>query len=107
MIKTRGLWVSPVKVENALLKHPAIEECAVVQGFNEKKLEVVAAYVVLRKGYDESVVDDVKRFLREQGLKGFEIPEKWVFVRELPRTATGKIQKYKLRMKEFEEAFGK
>ncbi|WP_290900535.1 benzoate-CoA ligase family protein [Ferroglobus sp.] len=107
LIKTRGLWVSPVKVENALLKHPAIEECAVVQGFNEKKLEVVAAYVVLRKGYDKNVVKDVKDFLRKQGLKGFEIPEKWVFVKELPRTATGKIQKYKLRMKEFEEAFGK
>ncbi len=100
LIKTRGLWVSPIRVENAILKHPAIVECAVVQGFNENRLETVACYAILSEEYGEDVVDDLKRFLKDQGLKGFEIPEKWVFVDDLPRTATGKIQRYKLRMLE-------
>ena len=106
LIKTRGLWVSPIRVENALLKHPAVMECAVVQGFNENELEVVACYIILSDGYKEDVLDELKTFLRDQGLKGFEIPEKWVFVEDLPRTATGKIQRYKLRLLERERAFG-
>ena len=102
LIKTRGLWVSPVKVENALMKYPYITDCAVVQGFNEKGLEVVACYLIMNRNHGNEVIDDIKKFLREQGLKGFEIPEKWVFVEDLPRTATGKIQRYRLRMIELE-----
>ncbi len=102
LIKTRGLWVSPIRVENAILKHPAVVECAVVQGFNENGLEIVACYAILNEGYDESVAQELRKFLKENGLKGFEIPEKWVFVDELPRTATGKIQRYKLRLIELE-----
>ncbi len=102
LIKTRGLWVSPVRVENALLKHPAVMECAVVQGFNENGLEVVACYAILDEGFENEIVSELRTFLREQGLKGFEIPEKWIFVKDLPRTATGKIQRYKLRLIERE-----
>lgn len=98
LMKGRGLWVSPLKIEAALLKHPAVSECAVVQGFNEQKIGVVAAYLSIEKSHDAGKFkDEVGDFLREEGLKGFEIPEKWVFVEEIPKTVTGKIQRYKLR----------
>ena len=107
LIKTRGLWVSPIKVENILMEHPAVNECAIVQGFNADGLEVVAAYIVLKSQYNENILKELGEYLRDKGLRGYEIPEKWVIVSELPRTATGKIQKYKLRMREFKETFEK
>ncbi len=108
LIKTMGLWVSPAEVEAALLKHPAVGSCAVVQGFDEEKLEVVAAYIVLRKEYAPSseLEVELRGFLRKEGLKGYMIPKKFVFVDELPLTATGKVQRYKLRILEREKAFG-
>ena len=107
LIRTRGLWVSPVEVENALLKHPAVELCAVVQGYDENRAGIVKAFVVLSQGADPSkgLEDELKSFLRESGLKGYKIPERFEFVSELPMTATGKIQRYKLRLLERERAF--
>ncbi len=108
LIRTRGLWVSPVEVESALLKHPAVELCAVVQGYDENRVGIVKAFVVLAQGFSPSkeLEDDLKNFLREAGLKGYKIPESFEFVSELPMTATGKIQRYKLRLLERERAFG-
>ena len=108
LIRTRGLWVSPVEVESALLKHPAVELCAVVQGYDESRVGIVKAFVVLSQGHAPSkeLEDELRSFLREAGLKGYKIPESFEFVSELPMTATGKIQRYKLRLIERERAFG-
>jgi benzoate-CoA ligase len=109
LIKTRGLWVSPVEVESALLKHPAVEFCAVVQGYDENRVGIVKAFVVISKDYTPSdeLEEELRSFLKSSGLKGYKIPESFEFVDELPMTATGKIQRYKLRLLERERAFGK
>jgi len=108
LIRTRGLWVSPVEVESALLKHPAVELCAVVQGYDENRVGIVKAFVVLSQDFSpsEELENELRSFLREAGLKGYKIPESFEFVSELPMTATGKIQRYKLRLLERERAFG-
>ena len=104
LIRTRGLWVSPVEVESALLKHSAVEMCAVVQGYDENRMGIVKAFVILSQGYSSSkeLEDELRSFLRKAGLKGYKIPERFEFVSELPMTATGKIQRYKLRLLELE-----
>jgi len=100
LIKTRGLWVSPIKIESVMAKHSAVIECAVVQGFSDEGIEVVSAYVNIGDYDRETFIKEMKDMMRQEGLKGYEIPEKWVFVDDLPKTATGKIQRYKLRERE-------
>jgi acyl-coenzyme A synthetase/AMP-(fatty) acid ligase len=97
MFKVSGLWVSPTEVESRLLEHPAVFECAAVgvrvQGFVKPK-----AFVVLRDGRDpsEPLVEELRRFC-EQRLHGYEVPQIVEFIPELPKTVTGKIQRFKLR----------
>jgi len=79
-------------------------ECAVVQGYDENRMGIVKAFVILSQGYSSSkeLEDELRSFLRKAGLKGYKIPERFEFVSELPMTATGKIQRYKLRLLELE-----
>jgi benzoate-CoA ligase len=109
LIRTRGLWVSPVEVEATLIKHPAVKQCAVVQGFDENKAGIVKAYLILNENFSPSkeLEHELQQFLRQEGLKGYQIPEGFEYISELPETATGKIQRYKLRLKEREKTFGK
>ncbi|MFL5590536.1 MAG: benzoate-CoA ligase family protein, partial [Ktedonobacteraceae bacterium] len=98
MLKVGGLWVSPVEVENALIAHPAVLESAVVGDFDADELVKPKAYVVLKAGYTPSVVlsDELKAFVKER-LAPYKYP-RWIeFVPELPKTATGKIQRFLLR----------
>ncbi|HEY0756394.1 MAG TPA: benzoate-CoA ligase family protein [Ktedonobacteraceae bacterium] len=98
MLKVSGQWVSPVEVEAALIAHPAVLECAVVGLQDQDDLLKPKAYVVLQQGYvaSEALGDDLKLFIKER-LAPFKYP-RWVeFVAELPKTATGKIQRFKLR----------
>ena len=99
LIKSAGAWVSPVEVEGALLKHPAVLECAVVQGYTEEGIGRPKAYVVLKTGYQPS--EQLEKELKDTVYKnlgvGFKVPSWIVFVNELPKTATGKIQRFKLR----------
>ena len=108
MMRNRGLWVSPVEVENTIADHPSTLEVAVVQGFTKKKLEIIKAFVILKDGYKTSpqLETDLRSFLREKGLAGYKIPEAFEFVDELPKTATGKVQRYKLRQMERERMGG-
>ena len=98
MLKVGGLWVSPTDVENALLEHPLILECGVIGRCDRDGLLKPAAYVVLQ---DASLASDalgaqLQEFVRER-LASYKRP-RWVeFVSELPKTATGKIQRFKLR----------
>jgi len=98
MIRSGGVWVSPIEVEKTLMEHPAILEAAAVQGYTAEGLQRVKAVVVLRSGYDpkNDVAEDVKGYVRKR-MKSFEKPEWICFVKELPKTSTGKIQRYKFR----------
>jgi len=96
MFKVSGIWVSPFEVEQALVEHPAVLEAAVVARHDEKGLDKPAAYIVLKSGADPSVVGELKDFVKEK-IGMWKYP-RWVeLVEELPKTATGKIQRYKLR----------
>jgi benzoate-CoA ligase family protein len=98
MLKVSGQWVSPVEVEAALITHPSVLECAVVAATDLDELTKPKAYVVLMQGYEgnAALVDELQRFIKEL-LAPFKYP-RWIeFVAELPKTATGKIQRFKLR----------
>jgi len=98
MLKVGGLWVSPVEVENALVAHAAVLESGVVGREDHDGLTKPMAFVVLRDGATGSVelAKELQQFVRER-LAEYKRP-RWVeFVTELPKTATGKIQRFKLR----------
>ncbi len=98
MLKVGGQWVSPVEVENALIAHPAVLESAVVGEFDTDELIKPKAYVVLQEGYapSEALANELKTFIKER-LAPFKYP-RWIeFRSELPKTATGKIQRFILR----------
>jgi benzoate-CoA ligase len=98
MLKVGGLWVSPVEVENALVAHPAVLECAVVGREDADGLVKPMAHVVLRADHraSQELAAELTQFVRER-LAEYKRP-RWVqFIAELPKTATGKLQRYKLR----------
>jgi benzoate-CoA ligase len=95
MLKVSGIWVSPAEVEAALVGHPAVLEAAVVGQEDEQRLVKPKAYVVLKQGAKASE-DELKAHVKEK-LAPYKYP-RWIdFVPELPKTATGKIQRYRLR----------
>ncbi len=96
--KSSGQWVSPVEVEGALLRHGGVHAVAVVEDFDADHLPCACAFVV--KQDVESDAAAFEKELRESAaaaLPRFKQPRKYVFVDELPYTATGKIQRFKLR----------
>jgi len=96
MFKVSGIWVSPFEVEQALVEHPAVLEAAVVARADEKGLDKPAAYIVLKDGADSSVVGDLKDLVKDK-IGMWKYP-RWIeVVEDLPKTATGKIQRFKLR----------
>ena len=98
MIKSGGQWVSPVPVEDVLRLHPAVAECAVV-AVSIGGLMKPGAFVILAPGTEES--PNLARQLRKhvmERLPDFMCPVQFTFVTDLPRTATGKILRFKLRV---------
>jgi fatty-acyl-CoA synthase len=95
VIISGGENISSIEVEGALLRHPAIHEVAVVGMPHEKWGESPQAFVVLRPG--QSATDTELRNFARGVLAHFKVPTAFTFVDELPKTATGKIQKYVLR----------
>ncbi len=98
MLKVGGMWCSPIEIESRLLDHPKVREAAVVGRVNDKGLVKPAAYLVLRNPADEN--DATARELQlycKLHLAGFKYPRWFYFVREIPKTITGKIQRFKLR----------
>lgn len=98
MLKVGGLWVSPTEVENTLVAHPAVLECGVIGHEDRDGLVKPLAFVVLRadeRGTPE-LAAALRQFVRER-LAEYKRP-RWVeFVADLPRTATGKLQRFRLR----------
>jgi 4-hydroxybenzoate-CoA ligase len=98
MFKVSGIWVSPFEVESALISHPAVLEAAVVGKDDTDSLTKPRAFVVLKPGFDwsERLGDELKAHVKETA-GAWKYP-RWIEVRaELPKTATGKIQRFKLR----------
>ena len=95
VIISGGENISSVEVEGVLLRHPAVQEVAVVGVPNEKWGESPHAFVILRAGQTATEAE-LRQFTRDR-LAHFKCPQAFVFVAELPKTATGKIQKYVLR----------
>jgi 4-hydroxybenzoate-CoA ligase len=98
MFKVSGIWVSPFEVEAALVSHAAVLEAAVVGREDEDGLVKPKAFVVLKDGHapGEALFEDLKAHVKERA--GLWKYPRWIDVRsELPKTATGKIQRFKLR----------
>lgn len=98
MFKVGGLWVSPVEVESVLLDHPAVLECALVTQSDQQGMIKPKAYVRLHNGYQPSN-NLLRTLLQHCGnqLAAYKCPHWIEFVDDLPKTATGKIQRFKLR----------
>ena len=95
MLKVSGIWVSPFEVESTLMQHAAVLECAVIGSEDADGLTKTKAYVVLKPGRSASDAD-LKAFVKEK-LAAYKYPRSIEFVSELPKTATGKIQRFRLR----------
>src|SRR4051794_11618324 len=90
-----GANISTIAVEQALNAHDAVAQVAVVGAPDDKWGEAVVAYVTLR-GAARPEVEELRAFARER-LAAFKVPKRIEFVDELPKTATGKVQKFVLR----------
>jgi 4-hydroxybenzoate-CoA ligase len=97
MFKVSGIWVSPFEIEQALVTHKDVLEAAVVAAMDENDLEKPKAYVVLKDGViKEGLEDRLKEHVKEAVGK-WKYP-RWIeIVDDLPKTATGKVQRFKLR----------
>lgn len=98
MLKVGGIWVSPVEVESAVLSHPAVLECAVIGREDDRGLIKPEAFVVLGTGQaaEDNLADAIIVHCREC-MAEYKRP-RWIrFVDDLPKTATGKIQRFRLR----------
>jgi benzoate-CoA ligase len=95
MLKVSGIYVSPFEVEATLVQHPAVLEAAVIGVPDAEGLTKTKAFVVLKQG--ASATDaELKAFVKDK-LAPYKYPRQIAFVADLPKTATGKIQRFKLR----------
>jgi 4-hydroxybenzoate-CoA ligase len=97
MFKVSGIWVSPFEIEQCLSSHPSVLEAAVVPAVDENNLEKPKAFVVLNAGLSsDGLEEDLKEFVKNAVGK-WKYP-RWIeVVEDLPKTATGKIQRFKLK----------
>ena len=95
LVKSGGEWISSVDLENLLMAHPAVAEAAVIAVPDERWGERPLAAVVLREG-KEATADELREHLGQQYAK-WQLPERFEFIEEIPRTATGKFKKTELR----------
>jgi benzoate-CoA ligase len=102
MLKVSGIWVSPFEVEATLMQHPAVLECAVIGSEDAQGLTKTKAFVVLKPGA-RAGDEELKGFVKER-LAPYKYPRAIEFLDELPKTATGKIQRFRLRERERELA---
>ncbi|NBY72471.1 MAG: 2-aminobenzoate-CoA ligase [Betaproteobacteria bacterium] len=98
MIISAGYNIAGPEVEDALLQHPAVAECAVVGTPDEDRGQIVQAFVVLKSGLhgNEAMAVDLQEHVKKS-IAPFKYPRKVVFMDNLPRTETGKLQRFRLR----------
>src|SRR5690242_3730096 len=95
VIKSGGEWISSVELENALMGHPAVLEACVVGVPDDKWGERPLATVVVREGVDVTV-DELRRFLGDR-VAHWQVPERWAFIEQVPKTSVGKFDKKRVR----------
>lgn len=98
MLKVSGVYVSPFEVESTLVQHPAVLEAAVIGVPDAEGLTKTKAYVVLKAGQPATEAE-LKAFVKDR-LAPYKYPRQIEFLAELPKTATGKIQRFRLRERE-------
>ncbi|MGL5003274.1 MAG: benzoate-CoA ligase family protein, partial [Casimicrobium sp.] len=98
MLKVSGIYVSPFEVESTLMQHEAVLEAAVIGVPDADGLTKTKAYVVLKPG-KQSTDAELKTFVKDK-LAPYKYPRQIEFVSDLPKTATGKIQRFRLRERE-------
>ncbi len=105
VIISAGYRIGPFEVESVCIEHPAVQEAAAVASPDERKGNVVKAFVVLAEGHEPSdqVADDIKGFVRRH-LSAYAYPRRIEFVDDLPKTLTGKIRRIELREQERERS---
>jgi acetyl-CoA synthetase len=102
VIIAAGYRIGPFEVESACLEHPAVAEAAVVASPDERRGNVVKAFIVLAADHEPSdeLADEIKAYVRDH-LSAYAYPRRIEFVRDLPKTLTGKIRRIELRQQEF------
>src|ERR1044072_326512 len=104
MIISAGYNIAGPEVESALLTHPSVAECGVVGAAAEERGQIVKAYVVLRPGQSGDAA--IARALQDHvkaAIAPYKYPRAVEFVAELPKTQTGKLQRYELRRQAAEQ----
>jgi len=98
MMKVKGMWVSPVEIENVLMEHPMVQEAAAIGSPDGNQLVKPAAYLVLKQEAKNTpqMLEEIRQHVLGK-LAAYKCPQTFEVVAELPKTATGKIQRYKLR----------
>ena len=97
MFKVSGIWVSPFEVESALVEHESVLEAAVIGYQDADGLTKPKAFVVLLDNHSEDgLYDELKEMVKEK-IGKWKYPREIAFIKELPKTATGKIQRFKLK----------
>jgi benzoate-CoA ligase len=95
MLKVGGLWVSPIDMEHVLLSHPRVRGVGVV-GITIQDASRVAAYVECEGEGDDALAEELRSWCKDR-MRRYEYPHVVEFVEDLPRTLTGKVQRFRLR----------
>jgi 2-aminobenzoate-CoA ligase len=105
MILSAGYNISGPEVESALMEHEAVSECAVVASPDEERGNIVKAFVVPGEGIEggEELVEELQAFVKGR-IAPYKYPRAIEFIDELPKTQTGKVQRFRLREQERAEA---
>jgi 2-aminobenzoate-CoA ligase len=105
MIISSGYNISGPEVESALMEHDGVAECAVVAAPDEMRGNIVKAFVVLRPGFDgnPALVEALQTFVKQR-IAPYKYPRVIEFIDALPKTGTGKVQRFRLRQIEQERA---
>ncbi|MEH6405145.1 MAG: hypothetical protein V7750_17350 [Sneathiella sp.] len=102
VINSSGYRIGPMEVENALMEHGSIKECAVVGSPHEKRGEIVKAFIVLKDGKNgsDALIKELQHFTKHLTAP-YKYPRKIEFVTDLPRTVTGKLSRRILKNQEY------
>ena len=106
MIKVKGLQVAPAELESHLLAHPAVNDCVVIGVYSEREGEVPKAFVVKEasaKGSDEEIIESIKKHVADVKSDAKKLRGGVEFIAEVPKSASGKILRRKLRDQEKEK----
>jgi acetyl-CoA synthetase len=108
IIKTAGQSVAPLEIERVLLEHPAVVDAAVIGIPVEKQTEIIKAFVQLKSTYfpSEKLSREILDYLGRH-LESPKRPQELEFIRELPKTTTGKIRRSELKSREIEKRKGR